>query len=130
MREIKTRRLRNKEIIIDAVAEEKEEVPVSKQKPNDMATIIFLVIILSLVSGSLGAFFTKMTFKPTTITTGGITTSTAPLSESNSIANAVQEVYDSTVVVEVYAKGTLYSTGTGFVYKKINRKINFYFPNN
>lgn len=34
------------------------------------------------------------------------------------IAEAVSKVYDSVVVVKTYVKGELYSTGTGFVYKK------------
>lgn len=38
------------------------------------------------------------------------------------IAEAVDKVYDSVVVVEVYQKGILYSTGTGFVFKKDNGK--------
>lgn len=33
------------------------------------------------------------------------------------IAEAVEKVYDSVVVVESYSRGKLYSTGTGFVYK-------------
>lgn len=38
------------------------------------------------------------------------------------IADAVDKIYDAVVVVENYVKGSLYSTGTGFVYKKENDK--------
>ena len=38
------------------------------------------------------------------------------------IAEAVEKVYDSVVVVESYYKNQLYSTGTGFVYKTIDDK--------
>lgn len=38
------------------------------------------------------------------------------------IADAVDKIYDAVVVVENYVKGSLYSTGTGFVYKKEDGK--------
>ncbi|HPF83577.1 MAG TPA: trypsin-like peptidase domain-containing protein, partial [Bacilli bacterium] len=38
------------------------------------------------------------------------------------IADAVEKIYDAVVVVENYNNGTLYSTGTGFIYKKDNKK--------
>lgn len=37
--------------------------------------------------------------------------------EDTGIADAVEKVYDSVVVVENYSNGTLYGTGSGFVYK-------------
>jgi len=39
----------------------------------------------------------------------------------NSIADAVEKVYDSVVVIQAYKNNTLASTGTGFVYKKDNK---------
>ena len=82
--------------------------------------LIILVIIVSLISGGLGAYFMITTLEGTTTTTsGGITTSTAILNETNSISKAVEKVYDTVVVVEVYDKNNnIVSTGTGFVYKK------------
>lgn len=38
------------------------------------------------------------------------------------IADAVEKIYDAVVVIENYVDGSLYSTGTGFVYKKENEK--------
>lgn len=38
------------------------------------------------------------------------------------IADAVEKVYDAVVVVSTYKDNTLYSTGTGFVFKKENKK--------
>lgn len=38
----------------------------------------------------------------------------------NGIADAVEKIYDSVVVVKNYKRNRLYSTGTGFVYKKNN----------
>ena len=38
----------------------------------------------------------------------------------NGIADAVEKVYDSVVIVETFAKGRAYATGTGFIYKHSN----------
>ena len=40
----------------------------------------------------------------------------------NGIADAVEKVYDSVVVVEVYKNNKLYATGTGFIFKKEGNK--------
>ncbi len=94
----------------------------SSKKEMSTSVLVLLVVILSLISGSLGAYFVITNYKSTTTTTEGITTSTAPLKETNSIADAVEKVYDAVVVVEVYNEKQLVSTGTGFVYKKSNGK--------
>ena len=61
--------------------------------------LIILVIISSLLSGSLGAYFIISTHTAkTTTTSGGITKSTAVLTETNSISKAVEKVYDAVVV--------------------------------
>ena len=137
---IKPRKLRNeKEIIIDVTPVEtnkSEEVHentyssytgVNQQniKNNNQVSIpvvIILCIVLSLISGGLGAYLMISTRQNTTTTSNGITTSTAKLTETNSIADAVSKVYDAVVVVEVYSNNQLASTGTGFVYKKANGK--------
>lgn len=88
-----------------------------------MPILVLLVVMVSLISGCLGAYFMIITYKSnTTTTTAGITTSTLDLKETNSIADAVDKVYDTVVVVEVYNDNQLVSTGTGFVYKKDNGK--------
>jgi serine protease Do len=38
----------------------------------------------------------------------------------NGIADAVEKVYDSVVIVETFAKGRAFATGTGFIYKHSN----------
>lgn len=93
----------------------------STSKVN-MPFVIILVIILSLISGSLGAYLVIVTHQSNTTTNDGITTSTAKLEETNSISEAVDKVYDTVVVVETYNNNQLVSTGTGFVYKKNNGK--------
>lgn len=136
--QIKPRKLRtNKEIVIDAEAtesntnnyERKNTYPNSTSTNNNqprnqvsIPVVIVLCIVLSLISGGLGAYLIIATTKNTTTTSNGITTSTAKLTETNSIANAVENVYDAVVVVEVYSNNQLSSTGTGFVYKKSNGK--------
>lgn len=92
------------------------------EKQINLSLVVILVIILSLISGALGAYFILSIQEETTTTNNGVTTSTAALNETNSIADAVAKVYDSVVVVEVYSDNQLSSTGTGFVYKKSNGK--------
>ena len=101
-----------------------EEYKNTQNQEMSIPVLVILVIILSLISGSLGAYFIISTFNVnTTTTSGGITTSTAILNETNSISNAVEKVYDAVVVVEVYdKKDNMVSTGTGFVYKKDDNK--------
>ena len=99
-----------------------KKIPAKKQDMNPV-TLIILVIVLSLISGCLGAYFMLITHEnSTTTTSGGVTTSTAKLNETNSISEAVENVYDAAVVVEVYNDNQLVSSGTGFVYKKENGK--------
>lgn len=137
---IKPRKLRNeKEIIIDVTPDEtnksnnvQENTYSSYSRENhqniknnnqvSIPVVIILCIVLSLISGGLGAYLMISTRQNTTTTTNGITTSTAKLTETNSIADAVSKVYDAVVVVEVYNNNQLASTGTGFVYKKANGK--------
>jgi len=94
-----------------------------KKQEISIPIFIIIVILVSLISGSLGAYFIIATNTRNTTTSGGITTSMAILNETNSISTAVEKVYDAVVVVEVYDKNNnLTSTGTGFVYKKLANK--------
>ena len=94
------------------------------KKPQviSLPIVVILVLIMSSLSGAAGAYFIISSYKSNVTTTNGITTSTTPLNETNSISNAVSKVYDATVVLEVYKDKELISTGTGFVYKKENGK--------
>ena len=40
----------------------------------------------------------------------------------NGIADSVEKVYDSVVIVETFSRGRAYATGTGFIYKKSGNK--------
>ena len=114
--EIKTRKLHNDRITIN------EPQKTNKRNEISISIVVLLVIILSLISGSLGAYFMLLTMTNTTTTSNGMITSTTKLNEANSISTAVSKVYDSVVVVEVYKEKQLVSSGTGFVYKKENGK--------
>ena len=134
---IKPRKLHNKQIIINTETFEEsdtlnnisdyQEKTLSKIESNNsnqisLPLVICLVVILSFISGCLGAYFMLITRPNNVKTSNGITTSTTSLSEPNSISTAVGKIYDSVVVVEVYNDNQLVSTGTGFVYKKENGK--------
>ena len=88
----------------------------------NIGLVIILVIIVSIISGSLGAFTILQTRTTTSKSNEGITTSSIKLDETNTISESVDKVYDSVVVVEGYSQKQLSSTGTGFVYKKNNGK--------
>lgn len=125
MRQVKPRKIHPNKIIDVEPMEIKENV-YNRKKDDKVNTsvLIIIVIISSLLSGCLGAYFVISVLGANNITTdNGITKSTAVLSETNSIATAINKVYDTVVVVEVYDdKDNMVSTGTGFVYKKIDNK--------
>ena len=124
MKRIRGRKLHIKNIIESGTTKDNYQQKNLNNQEISIPVLIILVIISSLLSGSLGAYFIISTHTAkTTTTSGGITKSTAVLTETNSISKAVEKVYDAVVVVEVYdKKNNLISTGTGFVYKKNNKK--------
>ena len=124
MKRIRGRKLHIKTTIEPEVIQNNYQQKKSPEQEISIPVLIVLVIISSLLSGCLGAYFMISTYTTnTTTTSGGITKSTAILTETNSISKAVEKVYDAVVVVEVYdKKNNLISTGTGFVYKKDNQK--------
>lgn len=93
----------------------------NKNNNINLSLVIIIVIIVSITSGLLGALIVLET-RTTTTNTNGVTTSSIKLNETNSIAESVEKVYDTVVVVEGYSKNELSSTGTGFVYKKADGK--------
>ncbi len=85
---------------------------------------IVVAIIVSFMIGA-GALFAFFYYNPdifkTTVTNITKTEKEVTVNE-NGIADAVDKVYDSVVVVETYRSNKLYSTGTGFFYKKEGKK--------
>ena len=90
----------------------------NKHKKSNVLLILLLMILTSLMSCIITLFvivkFPKITERSvTTITKEDVT-----ITEDGGIAASVSKVYDSVVIVENFKYGDLYSTGTGFVYKK------------
>ena len=88
------------------------------------AIVLVLAIIVSSVLGAGGLlwfFHNNPDYLRSTITNITKTEKEVTVNE-NGIADAVDKVYDSVVVVECYKNSTLYSTGTGFFYKKDGNK--------
>ena len=78
---------------------------------------LFIAIIISLAIGAAGMYFFTITFGATTI----INKSEKEVTVTDSgIADAVEKVYDSTVIVEVYKNNKLYGSGSGFIFEKDN----------
>ena len=118
---LKGRKIHTKIIDMEETNNKEEYINVNKKSNINTASLIILVIILSLISGYIGAYIVLKSTSSST-TSNGITTSTTKLNEPNSISTAVSKIYDAVVVVEAYQKDKQVSTGTGFVYKKNNDK--------
>jgi len=92
----------------------------NKEPKQNNTMLIILVVLISFLGGLCGTYIVLTNFYKA----GGTTTmKTVELTETNSIASSVDKIYDSVVVVEGYNDETLYSTGTGFAYKKDKDKI-------
>lgn len=88
-------------------------------RKKNIGVILIVTILISFLCGSITAYI--ITFdnnKGNNIISKNVN-STINLKESNSIADAVSKVYDSTVVIEGFKDGKKISTGTGFIYKQI-----------
>ena len=111
--------------------------PVVQQQPPRVETIkvvkrgisggklvaVFIVtVILSVLIGA-GSMLLVFHFYPD-LTKDNVTNVTRLEKEisitDEGIADAVDKIYDSVVIVKTYRRNQLYATGTGFVYKKLN----------
>ena len=86
---------------------------------SNKSTIIIVTILISFLSGCFGAYLLVINSDLGQNVVKNITESKYT---ETSIAKAVEKVYDAVVVVEAYKQDSLYSTGTGFVYKKEGNK--------
>lgn len=76
-------------------------------------------IILCTALGVIGTVIVyKKIPQETTIKTVNDNKNSVTITETNTIKSAINEIYDAVVVVETYKNNTLYSTGTGFIYKE------------
>lgn len=87
-----------------------------------LVAIIIVTIVLSVLVGA-GSMLLVFHFYPdlTRDTVTNVTRLEKEVSVTDKgIADAVDKVYDSVVIVKTYKGSKLYATGTGFVYKKDN----------
>lgn len=82
--------------------------------------IIIAVLFTIIGAGSMYYVFTETPLKNNKQIYK--TVSDVSVTESDTIQPGVEKAYNSVVVVKGYANGQLVSTGTGFVYKKDNKK--------
>lgn len=78
--------------------------------------VIPILVFISFVLGATWTYLVINQLDKGTILTFGENKGSYTISE-NSIADAVDKIYDATVVVQTTKNGTTVSTGTGFVYK-------------
>lgn len=89
--------------------------------------VIALIIFTAIISVLIGAgallliFHFYPDFARDTVTNITKTEKEVTVTDTG-IADAVEKIYDSVVVVKTYQRNQLYATGTGFVYKKDNNK--------
>ena len=115
---------------VESVDIKQKDIFIEKKDNVNKTGVIFLIIILSLISGFLGSYLVKINnFSYTTTNNNGIIRSSSKLEETNTISSSVEKIYDAVVVVEVYQDDKLISTGTGFVYEKKEDKV-FLMTNN
>ena len=87
-----------------------------KNKLAYLATIILCVALG--IMGTIAVY--KKLPQETTIKTLNDNKNNVTITETNTIKTAINEIYDAVVVIETYKNNTLYSTGTGFIYKEDN----------
>ena len=90
---------------------------IQKKNKVGMGKIILIVIVTCILSSLLTIL---VIMKVPSLTKKNVTTVTkqdVSITETG-IASSVSKVYDSVVIVKSYRYGSLYGTGTGFVYKK------------
>lgn len=115
---------KNKKTVKDVEAVENVNNDNKENKKKNNCTKYIFVYILSMVVSALlgcGGLLVFFKFNPDYLrsTVMNITKTEKEVTvNENGIADAVEKVYDSVVVVKNYQKGQLYSSGTGFFYKK------------
>ena len=95
-----------------------EEKEIVKNKNNKFFEGILIGILL-IVVGACGMYFILQALPGTTIVNKSEKEVTV---NENGIADAVEKVYDSVVVVNVYRSQKLYGSGSGFIFKKDGNK--------
>lgn len=85
--------------------------------------VYIITIILSISIGVMGTISVyKQVPQKTTIETVEKNNNNVTVTETNTIKSAIEKIYDAVVLVETYKNNSVYSTGTGFVYKQDESK--------
>ena len=90
-----------------------------KDKSNVLVYVVIFMVALGI--GSVGMYYAIKYFKPLNQTVVNKLEKEVTATD-NGIADAVEKLYDAVVVVESYQKGTMVSSGSGFVYKTEGEK--------
>lgn len=106
---------KNKEVIDANFAETKSTNP-SINHHNNTSKIIYIVYSLVIVLLILYIFTNKSTNKQVNVSKENIKTTT--VEESSDLKEAIKNVYDSTIYIEVSNDRGSVASGSGFVYKK------------
>lgn len=92
----------------------------NKNKKGIFILLYLLGIVLAVLVGAGGLlliFHFYPDFASNTVTNITKTEKEVTVTDTG-IADAVEKVYDSVVVIETFSKGKAYATGTGFIYKE------------
>lgn len=117
----------NQEPVMDDLYVGNEGENISHKK-ND-SNIGKVVVITFIVAAIFGALVMFISMKIYGVTVTNITKTEKEVTVTDSgIADAVDKIHDSVVIIKTYVKDQLYATGTGFIYKKGNGK--YYFISN
>ena len=110
---------------------EEIQLPIErKNKDNAIGKTILIIILTAILSAGLGAgglllffhyFPEYVSYNITNLTK----TEKEVTVNENGIADAVEKIYDSVVIVKTYQGNQLYATGTGFVYRNVANKYFF-----
>lgn len=98
---------------------EHEKIEKGSKKRSKSNTKAFLAAIIAFIIGAAGMYLLVYYVIPIDNSTTVINKSEKEVTVTDKgIADAVEKLYDAVVVVEVFDRGSLVATGTGFVYKK------------
>ena len=103
-----------------------KKLEVKKKNPSLLKiffTVVLAIVVASVIVISILKWTPLLSKLDTTVSSSSndkITTNTKKntVYEKSSLAAAIENVYDSVVMVQSYKNGEVQSTGTGFIYKK------------
>lgn len=117
-----------KQVSTDSFRQEDTNKKLEVKKKNPSLLKLFFTVVLAIVVGSVivisilkwTPLLSKLDTEVSSSSNDKIITNTKKntVYEKSSLAAAIENVYDSVVMVQSYKNGEVQSTGTGFIYKK------------